>query len=78
MNNKNAEKKLTIEEFFESSDEQVFNLLHTVYPDHPVYKNTEMIQRYWRWWFREIPGKKGRVFGVPGDNCIAGVRPLYG
>jgi GNAT superfamily N-acetyltransferase len=76
MNNEDPEKKFTIQEFFENSDEQVFDLLHVVYPDHPVYKNTEMIPRYWRWWFREIPGKKGRVFGVPGDNCIAGVRPL--
>lgn len=76
MNSKNSEKKYAIEEFFESSDEQVFELLHVVYPDHPVYKNTDMIKRYWRWWFREIPGKQGRVFGVAGDNCIAGVRPL--
>ena len=76
MNNMELEKKFAIEEFFESSDKQIFDLLHVVYPDHPVYKNTDMIQRYWRWWFREIPGKSGRVFGVPGDNCIAGVRPL--
>jgi len=76
MNSQRSEKKFTIEEFTESSDEQIFDLLHVVYPDHPVYKNMEMIPRYWRWWFREIPGKKGRAFGVPGDNCIAGVRPL--
>jgi hypothetical protein len=76
MINQRSEKKFTIEEFTESSDEQIFDLLHVVYPDHPVYKNTDMIPRYWRWWFREISGKKGRVFGVPGDNCIAGVRPL--
>jgi hypothetical protein len=76
MDGKNNKQTLDIIEFLEDDDEKIYELQKAVYPDHPVYSDREKSLKFWRWWFREPQWRKSRVFGVQGNDYIAGVRPL--
>jgi GNAT superfamily N-acetyltransferase len=76
MDEKDHKQIIDIIEFPEEDDEKIYKLQKIVYPNHPVYRDREKSLKFWHWWFREPAWGKGRVFGVMGDGCIAGVRPL--
>jgi GNAT superfamily N-acetyltransferase len=65
-----------IVEYFPADDDAIFRLQHRVYPGHPLYRDKDQYLKFWRWWFWEQPWRKGRVFGIPGEDGIAGLRPL--
>lgn len=65
-----------VSEFLEHDDAAICELQRIVYPDSPVYADPSLGRRFWQWWFRDMPWKKSRVFGVAVDTTIVGVRPL--
>ena len=65
-----------VQEYQEKDDWAICDLQRVVYPDHFLYSNKGLSLAYWKWRYRSFPGKKDRIFGVPGTDCIAGLRPL--
>jgi|GEM_PF-2365430 len=75
MNN-NINQLYPIIEFFQEDDPRICELQRIVYPESPVYADPVLAQRFWHWWFWDMPWKKSRIFGVAAHGAILGVRPL--
>ena len=70
------EPLLILDDLTEAEDRKVCDLQRLVYPEHPIYRDERRGREFWRWWFRESPGSRSRVFGARLRDSIVGVRPV--